>query len=92
MKETIKKAAKRILFDNTGMLTKNHPTILQSMIDLAKWQQQRMYSEEEVNDLLEMLKHSISEINHLKYTYKDKGHCGKYLFDCETIIEQFKKQ
>jgi hypothetical protein len=54
--------------------------------------QERMYSEEEVNDLLEVLKRSISEINHLKYTYKDKGHCGKYLSDCETIIEQFKKK
>ena len=54
--------------------------------------QERMYSEEEVNDLLEMLKRSIAEINHIKHTYKDKGHCGKYLFDCETIIENFKKK
>ena len=61
-------------------------------IEGAEWMQERMYSEEEVNDLLEMLKRSISEINHLKYTYKDKGHCGKYLSDCETIIEQFKKK
>ena len=58
----------------------------------AEWQAERMYSKEEVNDLLEVLKRSISEINHLKYTYKDKGNCGKYLSDCETIIEQFKKK
>lgn len=64
----------------------------QGFIDGAKWMQERMYSEKEVNDLLEMLKRSISEINHLKYTYKDKGHCGKYLSDCETIIENFKKK
>jgi hypothetical protein len=61
-------------------------------IEGSEWMQERMYSEEEVNDLLEVLKRSISEINHLKYTYKDKGHCGKYLSDCETIIEQFKKK
>lgn len=63
-----------------------------AFIEGAKWQQEKMYSEEEVNDLLEMLKRSIAEIIHLKYTYKDIGHCMKYLFDCETIIEQFKKK
>jgi hypothetical protein len=66
--------------------------LVAGFIDGAKWQQERMYSEEEVNDLLEMLKRSIAEIIHLKYTYKDIGHCMKYLFDCETIIEQFKKK
>jgi hypothetical protein len=37
--ETLEEAAERILFDNTGMLVENHPTIKQSMLDLAKWQQ-----------------------------------------------------
>jgi hypothetical protein len=46
--ETLEEAAEIILFDNTGMLVENHPTIKQSMLDLAKWQQERMYSEEEV--------------------------------------------
>ena len=49
--ETLEEAAERILWDNTGMLIENHPTITQSMIDLAKWQQQRSYSEEEVKRL-----------------------------------------
>jgi hypothetical protein len=58
----------------------------------AKWQADRMYSEEEVDTLLEMLKRSIAEINHIKHTYKDRGHCVKYLSDCESAIEQFKKK
>ena len=58
----------------------------------AKWMQERSYSGEEVLELLEMLKRSVVEINHIKFTYKDKGHCVKYLSDCETIIEQFKKK
>ena len=58
----------------------------------AKWQAERMYSEEEVLELLDLLKRSIAEINHIKYTYKDKGHCVKYLSDCENVIEQFKKK
>jgi hypothetical protein len=58
----------------------------------AKWQAERMYSEEEVDTLLEMLKRSIAEINHIKHTYKDRGHCVKYLSDCESAIEQFKKK
>ena len=49
--ETLEEAAERILWDNTGMLIENHPTITQSMIDLAKWQQQGSYSEEEVKRL-----------------------------------------
>jgi hypothetical protein len=58
----------------------------------AKWQAERRYSEEEVDTLLEMLKRSIAEINHIKHTYKDRGHCVKYLSDCESAIEQFKKK
>jgi hypothetical protein len=61
-------------------------------IEGAKYQAERMYSEEEVDTLLEMLKRSIAEINHIKHTYKDRGHCVKYLSDCESAIEQFKKK
>ena len=85
--ETLEEAAERLWLDSTSQLTSKN-----SFIQGGKWMQERMYSEEEVNDLLEVLKRSISGINHLKYTYKDKGHCGKYLSDCETIIEQFKKK
>lgn len=46
MKETLEEAAERILWDNTGMLAENNHVITQSMIDLAKWQSERMYSEE----------------------------------------------
>ena len=46
--ETLEEAAERILWDNTGMLIENHPTITQSMIDLAKWQQEISYSEEDM--------------------------------------------
>lgn len=39
-------------------------------------------------DLLEMLKRSIQEINHLKYTYKDSGHCCRFLRDADLLIIQ----
>ena len=55
-------------------------------------QDKNKYSEEEVDTLLEMLKRSIAEIKHIKHTYKDRGHCVKYLSDCESAIEQFKKK
>lgn len=54
--ETLKEAAERILWDNTGMLIENHPTITKSMIDLAKWQQEqdnKMYSEEDMKSAYE---------------------------------------
>jgi hypothetical protein len=46
MKETLKEVAERILFDNTGMLVENHPSIKQSMLDLAKWQQEQLCNSE----------------------------------------------
>ena len=69
----------------------NMKTAVEWMIDKII-EGERMYSEDEVNNLLEMLKRSMLEINHLKYTYKDKGHCNKYLSDCENIIEKFKNE
>jgi hypothetical protein len=38
--------------------------------------------------MLELLKRSIKEIQHLKSEYKDTGHCGKYLFECEKLLEE----
>ena len=94
-KETVDEAAKNIYIDfNPYLLGVNVGNWLtkEAFKKGAKWQQERMYSIEEVDDLLEMLERSISEINHLKYTYKDKGHCGKYLSDCENIIEKLKNK
>jgi hypothetical protein len=54
--ETLEGAAERILYDNTGMLTENHPSITESMIDLAKWQAERMYSKEAVEEMFATLK------------------------------------
>lgn len=38
--------------------------------------------------MLEMLKESIKEINHLKEHYRDIGHCSKYLNLCEELIKK----
>ena len=81
---TLEEAAKRYDGENAASGVK-------SFIAGAKWYAETR-GKEEVNDLLEMLKRSIAEINHIKYTYKDKGHCVKYLSDCETIIEQYKNK
>ena len=56
--ETLEEAAEIILFDNTGMLVENHPTIKQSMLDLAKWQQERMYSEEDLRKAIALSRKS----------------------------------
>lgn len=57
-----------------------------------KYQAERSYSDEEVRELLDLLKRSITEIIHIKYTYKDKGHCVKYMSDCEAVIKKFTKK
>jgi hypothetical protein len=38
-----------------------------------------------------MLERSISEIQHLKFEYKDKGHCERYLSECEQLIKEAKE-
>jgi hypothetical protein len=70
--ETLEEAAERILFDNTGMLVENHPTIKQSMLDLAKWQQERSYSEEEVIKLLIYCKDRFGGSGLEDYTHDDE--------------------
>ncbi len=37
-------------------------------------------------EMFEMLKRSIDEIIHLKATYKDVGHCSKYIFETEQLL------
>lgn len=39
-------------------------------------------------EMLEMLKESIYAINHIKKTYRDHGHCQKYLYLCEQLIKK----
>jgi hypothetical protein len=88
--ETLEEAAERIAenFKNVDFKA----GVIYGVIEGAKWQAERMFSEEEVAKLLDLLERSIKEINHIKFTYKDRGHCDKYLFDCENIIKQFKKK
>jgi hypothetical protein len=97
IKETLEEAAIRLYPDNIiklGYETSYNAALLKrkDFIDGGNWMKERRYSEEEVDTLLEMLKRSIAEINHIKHTYKDRGHCVKYLSDCESAIEQFKKK
>jgi hypothetical protein len=51
-KETLEEVAEKILFDNTKDIEIRYrggqEKIIKSMIDMAKWQTKRMYSEEEV--------------------------------------------
>jgi hypothetical protein len=60
--ETLEEAAERILWDNTGMLIENHPTITQSMIDLAKWQQKQDNKEiKQLKDRLDIIRESTTK-------------------------------
>lgn len=90
--ETLEEVAEKFATDKQNEDTSKYYIALESFQLGAKWQAERMFSEEEVDTLLEMLKRSIAEINHIKHTYKDRGHCVKYLSDCESAIEQFKKK
>ena len=40
--EEIEEKAVKILFNNTGMLTENHPAITQSIIDLTQWMRDKI--------------------------------------------------
>jgi len=51
IKETLEEAAERLAYDSTEE-NKGFPSI-KKFIQGAKWQQERMYSEEEVKDLIE---------------------------------------
>jgi hypothetical protein len=100
-KETLEEAKLRQLFKNRSNCYADSEDVVQAMDEdcfietINEWQQEqdkKLYSDKEVNELLNLLEQSIKEINHIKITYKDKGHCVKYLSDCEDIIEQFKKK
>lgn len=70
--ETLEEAAERILWDNTGMLIENHPLITQSMIDLAKWQAERMFSKEEVIAIVEKSRATGLTAEYLIKQFKNK--------------------
>ena len=56
-KETLEEAAER-LFDGFGDITK--PVVIKRAIELVKWQQERMYSEEEVLKIIDLLFHKYA--------------------------------
>ena len=56
MKETIEEAAERLAYDSTEE-NKGFPS-MKRFIDGAKWAQERMYSETEVDKLLDTLLHN----------------------------------
>lgn len=73
-KETLEEAAQRI-FSDFGDITR--PSAIKRALELAKWQQEIMYSEEEV----------IQTIRDFKY---DSIHIGD--MNPEKWFEQFKKK
>jgi len=62
----------------------------QSIVIIREYQEEENLKNKQFFEMREMLKRSIKEINHLKNEYKDVGHCGKYLFECEKLIEETK--
>jgi hypothetical protein len=70
--ETLEEVAEKILFYNTEELEIRYrggkEKIIKSMIDMAKWQQKRSYSDKEV---LELLQKAL--------THKDNGETGNLI-------------
>ena len=56
-KETLEEAAERI-FDGFGSITK--PVVIKRAIELVKGQQEKMYSEEEVLKIIDLLFHKYA--------------------------------
>ena len=82
MKETLEQVAKRILHknevaDEDMILSCTFPNTIKSMVEMAEWQAERMYSEEEVIAFGEFIfKHSL--LTHTK--------------GVKSLFEQFKKK
>ena len=73
-KETLEEAAER-LFDGFGDITK--PIVIKRAIELIKCQQERMYSEEEVLELIDLLFHRYA---------------SSFRIDAKEYFLQFKKK
>jgi hypothetical protein len=81
MKETLEEAAERIYDDNLF----DYEKYRYGFIDGAKWQAERMYSEEEVYELL--LKHQSAYRSVVRNTSP-----LDWSFDIKQWFEQFKKK
>jgi hypothetical protein len=82
MKEEIQEAAERFLKDGA----RKFKTAKQVLIGFAKWQSERMYSEEQVLELLNKVM--------IKYS-KYAQHFGEYVdtdAEIKMYLEQFKKK
>ena len=85
-KETLEEAAEKFRSNNPGtMQGGNNTKILNAFKNGAKWQAERMYSEEEV---LEILDHHTSYLESFIYQYIDKNDMEVN----EEWFEQFKKK
>lgn len=73
-KETLEEAAERI-FDGFGDITK--PVVIKRAIELVKCQQERMYSEEEVLEIIDLLFHRYA---------------SSFRIDAKEYFLQFKKK
>ena len=84
-KETLEEFAERIAkaFD-----IDNYKPIMELIIDGAKWQQERMYSEEEVESIWKFALYSAEQ--HDKFGTENKSYFIRK--DVEEFIEQFKKK
>ena len=90
--ETLEEAAERILdtnkvADEDMILSDTFSKVVNSMVEIAKWQQERMYSEEEVEIIIQKLMMDV--------------HCGDLCYGDNVIdfklsprqwFEQFKKK
>ena len=88
--ETLEEAAERILFENTKneeiRYRGGRDSVIKSMLDIAKWQSERMYSEEEVLDLLQNFNQ-----NAMEYIKEDEKSIMTSL-SLKKWFKQFKKK
>lgn len=92
-KSLLEKIKEHILELRSKMVSNNQILGLeQSIVIIREYQEEENLKNKQFSEMREMLKRSIEEINHLKSEYKDVGHCGKYLFECEKLIEEISKQ
>lgn len=83
-KETLEEAAERLLskegvkLHHSGLETYLKGNVINAMVEMAKWQQEKSYSEEEVIDLLKAL-----QIGY--YIHNER-------VDIDKWFEQFKKK
>ena len=66
-KETVEEAAERLAYDSTEE-NKGFPS-MKRFIEGAKWMQERMYSQEEVNIMFDTLKENSVDISKLCFTF-----------------------